>query len=92
MVLNPEVQRRAQAHLDAVIGMNRLPSLSDRNSLPYIEALVMECHRWNPILPLALPRTYTGEEDEYMGYRIPKGSLVIANTWYVFRPVVTEQY
>ncbi|KAM5539726.1 hypothetical protein V8D89_006539, partial [Ganoderma adspersum] len=81
MALNPEAQKRAQAELDTVIGTNRLPSLSDRDSLPNVEALVMECHRWNPIAPLAFPRTYTGEDDEYNGYRIPKGSLVIVNSW-----------
>ncbi|PIL29261.1 cytochrome P450 [Ganoderma sinense ZZ0214-1] len=83
MALNPQAQKRAQAQLDAVIGATRLPSLSNRDSLglPYIEALVMECHRWHPILPFTLPRMYTGEEDEYKGYRILKGSLVIANTW-----------
>ncbi|KAM5539713.1 hypothetical protein V8D89_006526 [Ganoderma adspersum] len=74
MALNPEVQRRVQAELDAVLGTNRLSSLSDRNSLPNVEAL-------NPIVPFALPRTYTGEDDEYNGYRIPKGSLVIVNSW-----------
>ena len=84
MALSPEVQKRAQAELDTVIGANRLPLLSDRNSLPYVEALVMEIHRWNPIAPLAVPRTYTGDDDdEYNGYRIPKGSLVIANSWCV---------
>ena len=86
MALNPEAQKRAQAELDAVIGANRLPSLSDRDSLPCVEALVMEVHRWNPIVPLALPRTYTGsEDDEYRGYLIPKGSLVLANSWCVLR-------
>ncbi len=84
MAVTPEVQKRAHAELDAVIGpLDRLPCLRDRESLPYVEALVMECHRWNPILPLALPRTYTGEgDDEYKGYRIPKGSIILANTWY----------
>ncbi|KAI1790103.1 CyP450 monooxygenase [Ganoderma leucocontextum] len=82
MALNAEAQKRAHAELDAVIGVDRLPSLRDREFLPYVEALVMECHRWHPILPLALPRTYTGEDDdEYNGYRIPKGSIVLANTW-----------
>ena len=30
LVLNPEVQRRAQREIDAVIGHERLPSLNDR--------------------------------------------------------------
>ena len=33
---------------------------------------------------LGLPHTYSSATDDfYAGYRIPKGSLVIANAWYV---------
>jgi cytochrome P450 len=39
LVLFPEVQRRAQAELDVVIGRERLPTFDDRPRLPYIEAL-----------------------------------------------------
>ena len=77
----PDVQRTAQEELDRVIGLERLPQFSDRSSLPYVEAIVKECLRWNPILPLALPRT-TFSDDEYKGYFIPKGSVVMANSWY----------
>ncbi|KAI0705586.1 CyP450 monooxygenase [Earliella scabrosa] len=80
----PDVQRTAQEELDRVIGPGRLPQFSDRSSLPYIEAIVKECLRWNPILPLALPRT-TFSDDEYKGYFIPKGSVVMANSWALSR-------
>jgi len=46
MTLFPEVQKKAQAEIDAIIGLDRLPILSDRQSLPYMEALVKELHRW----------------------------------------------
>ena len=81
MLTYPEVQKRAQEELDAVVGPDRLPTLNDRPSLPYIEAMVRECLRWRPILPLALPRT-SQTDDEYQGYLIPKGSIVLANSWY----------
>jgi len=42
----------AQAEIDAVIGLDRLPTLSDRQSLPYFEALVKEIHRWHVVSPL----------------------------------------
>lgn len=51
LVLFPQVQRRAQAELDAVIGRDRLPSFDDRPSLPYIEALCKELLRWNMVTP-----------------------------------------
>lgn len=35
MVLNPDVQRKAQAEIDSVVGGARLPKLEDREQLPY---------------------------------------------------------
>lgn len=32
---------------------------------------------------LALPHRLT-EEDSYKGYRLPKGSIIVPNAWYVF--------
>lgn len=51
MCLYPEVQRKAQAELDQVLG-GRLPEFSDRASLPYINAVVKESNRWQLVLPL----------------------------------------
>lgn len=45
MVLFPEVQRRAQKELDHVIGFDRLPTLDDLASLPYVDALCKETVR-----------------------------------------------
>ncbi|KAJ8495827.1 hypothetical protein ONZ51_g1458 [Trametes cubensis] len=42
MALHPDVQRKAQAELDAVIGPMRLPDFEDQKSLPYIQAIVKE--------------------------------------------------
>lgn len=52
MTLHPEIQKKAQAEIDSVVGNDRLPSLSDRGSLPYTEAIVLELLRWNPVTPL----------------------------------------
>ena len=52
MSLYPEAQRKAQEELDLVIGKDRLPEFSDRESLPYVEAVFMECFRWHPQTPL----------------------------------------
>ena len=52
MTLYPEIQRRAQAEIDAVVGPDRLPCLDDRPNLSYVEAVVKETLRWNPVAPL----------------------------------------
>ncbi|EMD36555.1 hypothetical protein CERSUDRAFT_95844 [Gelatoporia subvermispora B] len=80
MILYPDVQRKAQEQLDSVVGSGRLPDFSDRPSLPYVDAIVKECTRWMPVLPLGVPHTSI-TDDEYNGCFIPKGSVVIPNQW-----------
>lgn len=46
MVLNPEVQRRAQEELHRVVGSERLPTFEDRQNLVYVEAIYKECLRY----------------------------------------------
>ncbi|EGO01616.1 hypothetical protein SERLA73DRAFT_166166 [Serpula lacrymans var. lacrymans S7.3] len=82
MQLYPEVQRKAQAEIDAVVGNDRLPTFADRESLPYVEALAKEVLRWNVVVPLAVPHRVT-EDDVHEGYLIPKGSLIMPNIWYM---------
>ena len=80
MALFPEAQKKAQAELDAVVGSHRLPDFSDEPALPYVCALVKECLRWHAVLPLAVPHRLI-EDDNYRGYHIPKGTVVIPNVW-----------
>lgn len=80
MTLYPEVQRKAQAEIDAVIGSDRLPTFADRESLPYVEALVKEVYRWHAVVPVVLPHRLT-VDDIHNGYYIPRGTLVISNIW-----------
>ena len=80
MTLYPEIQRREQKEVDEVIGTERLPILSDRGSLPYVEAIVLELLRWLPITPLNVPHA-SSEEDVFEGFYIPKGSVIMVNQW-----------
>ncbi|KAH7907191.1 cytochrome P450 [Hygrophoropsis aurantiaca] len=84
MVLHPHVQVKARAEIDAVVGKHRLPDYSDRLSLPYIEAIIREVARWQPLAPLAVPHAATNS-DVYEGFYIPKGATVIANVWAMSR-------
>ncbi|KAL0571246.1 hypothetical protein V5O48_010716 [Marasmius crinis-equi] len=78
MVLHPDVLHKAQEEMDRVIGQDTLPSMDDRESLPYFECVLKEVLRWNPPVPLGLPHRVM-EHDAYRGYHIPQGSTVIAN-------------
>ncbi|KAG1731607.1 cytochrome P450 [Suillus paluster] len=81
MTLFPDVQKKAQAEIDAVVGPDRLPSFADRASLPYTEALAKEVLRWNVVVASA--DHSTTEDDIHNGYYIPKGSLIIPNIWFM---------
>ena len=41
MAMNPEIQRKAQVELDAVIGTNRLPEPSDLQNLVFDRASII---------------------------------------------------
>ncbi|KIO14854.1 hypothetical protein M404DRAFT_189596 [Pisolithus tinctorius Marx 270] len=84
MLLYPEVQTKAQAEIDRVIGTEKLPSFDDRLSLPYIDAVLHELLRWSPVTPLGIPHATT-TDDVCNGYYIPKGALVIINVWAMSR-------
>ncbi|KAF7173846.1 hypothetical protein CNMCM5623_006107 [Aspergillus felis] len=78
--LHPHAVEKAHKELDAVVGGSRLPNHEDIDDLPYIKGFVKEVLRWRPVAPAGLPHA-TIEDDEYMGYRIPKGAIVVANSW-----------
>ncbi|KAK7994542.1 hypothetical protein PG991_016130, partial [Apiospora marii] len=78
MSLFPEAQRKAQEEIDRVIGTDRLPTLADRERLPYVGAVMSECLRFHPIAPMGLPHEATAD-DVYEGYLIPKGAIVLSS-------------
>jgi cytochrome P450 len=81
MVAFPEVQRRGQVELDAVVGRERLPTFADAPRLPYVRAIIREVFRWRPPLRLGLPHKVV-EDDWYDGMFIPKGATCMANIWH----------
>ncbi len=51
----PEIQKRAQTEVDAVVGghAQRLPTMADRPNLPYVDAILSEVLRWVSIAPVS---------------------------------------
>ncbi|KAF8910209.1 cytochrome P450 [Gymnopilus junonius] len=72
MLSYPEVQKRAHDELDRVLE-GRMPDFGDEQNLPYISAVHKE-------VLSGFPHQLT-EDDVYEGYHIPKGSVVMANSW-----------
>ncbi|KAH9991551.1 cytochrome P450 [Russula vinacea] len=75
-----EVQTRAHAELDSVIGRDAWPSAEDKQRLPYIQAIIKEVERahapfWVP------PPHYSTEDFVYNGMYIPKNTALILNCY-----------
>ena len=53
MAQHPAIQQRAQDEVDAVIRkQGRPPKCCDRQCMPYLDAVLKEVHRCNPVAPL----------------------------------------
>ncbi|CAH0020036.1 unnamed protein product [Clonostachys rhizophaga] len=75
MLLYPEVLQKGHEEIERVVGSNRLPNFDDRPRLPYVEGIVKEMYRWQPVAALSLPHQ-NDEDFIYRGYLIPKGALI----------------
>ncbi|XP_061593789.1 cytochrome P450 2J4-like [Cololabis saira] len=76
MIYYPDIQERVQAEIDAVIGSSRQPSMSDRENMPYTNAVIHEIQRMGNIVPLNVAHM-TSKDTVLGGYTIPKGTMVL---------------
>uniref|UniRef100_A0A3P9C7G5 Cytochrome P450 2J6-like n=1 Tax=Maylandia zebra TaxID=106582 RepID=A0A3P9C7G5_9CICH len=76
MIYYPDIQGRVQAEIDAVVGSSRQPSMSDREKMPYTDAVVHEIQRMANIIPLNLAHM-TSKDTTLDNYAIPKGTIII---------------
>ena len=53
MVLHPEWQEKARKEIDEVLG-DRLAEVTDAPYLPTLRAVIQECVRWRPPVPLGM--------------------------------------
>ncbi|KAH8977255.1 cytochrome P450 [Lactarius hatsudake] len=78
LLAHPEVQVRAHAELDEVVGCARPPTFADLPSLPFIRAMVKEALRWSPATPFGVPHV-SSADDWYEGMSIPQGTIILPN-------------
>ncbi|KAJ7472456.1 cytochrome P450 [Mycena galericulata] len=83
LVAYPDAQKKAHEEIDRVVGAHRMPTLNDLEQMPYIRAMILETHRFRPVLPLMLPHAAIASV-EYQGYIIPKGATIFVNAWGIF--------
>ncbi|KAI1792480.1 O-methylsterigmatocystin oxidoreductase [Ganoderma leucocontextum] len=80
MSLHPDVQKKAQAELDAIVGPHRMPEFSDSDLLVYVNAVIKEALRWHTVVPLGVAHATTAD-DELRGYFLPRGTVILPNIW-----------
>ncbi|KAL4602573.1 hypothetical protein ACB092_10G062500 [Castanea dentata] len=80
----PEVMRKTQQELEAVVGKDNIVEESHIHKLPYLHAVMKETLRLHPALPLLVPHC-PSETCTVGGYTIPKGSRIFVNVWAIQR-------
>ncbi|CAG7822702.1 unnamed protein product, partial [Allacma fusca] len=79
LALYPGIQRNLQAEIENVLGYN-VPTLNQRNSMPYTQAVIFESLRCSSVAPVGTARRVL-EDVAVGGYIIPKDTLVFSNIY-----------
>ncbi|KAG9013627.1 hypothetical protein FRB94_001732 [Tulasnella sp. JGI-2019a] len=80
MLLYPDVQAKARAEIDCVVGEDRLPTFASKDAMPYLNAVLLETLRWQPAKPIGIPHA-AAKDDVYNSLIIPSGTMIIVNAW-----------
>ncbi|KAF8786958.1 Cytochrome P450 2J5 like protein [Argiope bruennichi] len=80
MASDIELQKRVHQEIETVLGREGKIQWSDRLSLPYTYAVIMEGQRWVTIAPINTSRIAM-EDIKICGYDVPKGTIILANNW-----------
>ncbi|XP_055954831.1 cytochrome P450 2B19 [Patella vulgata] len=75
---NPNIQARCYKEIQDVVGSGRLPSMKDKPSMPYNEAVLLEVLRKANIAVNGVPHTVS-EDTIFHGYVIPKDAIILPN-------------
>ncbi|XP_039510002.1 cytochrome P450 2C8-like isoform X2 [Pimephales promelas] len=87
LIKHPHIQGQMQREIDRVIGRNRVPTMEDKKSLPFTDAVIHEVQRFLDIVPLNIPH-YAMEDITFRGYLIPKDTVIIPMLHSVLRDEV----
>lgn len=65
-----------QREIDRVVGRDRIPTMEDRKSLPFTDAVIHEVQRYLDIVPVNVPH-YATRDILFRDYVIPKVTIKV---------------
>ncbi|XP_071108290.1 cytochrome P450 2C23-like [Haliotis cracherodii] len=74
----PDIQEKCFQEIKMNIGQERLPLMSDKLELPYVEATIAEIQRVANIIPVSIWHSVP-HDLKFRGYTFPKGVIVLPN-------------
>ncbi|XP_056305553.1 LOW QUALITY PROTEIN: cytochrome P450 2B12-like [Danio aesculapii] len=83
LIQNPDVQERCHEEIVQVLGYDRLPSMDDRDRLPYTHATVHEIQRCAKTVPLGVIHE-TIQPTKLRGFDIPQETMILINLAAIF--------
>uniref|UniRef100_A0ACD5UXG7 Uncharacterized protein n=1 Tax=Avena sativa TaxID=4498 RepID=A0ACD5UXG7_AVESA len=81
MVLHPDIQAKAQAEIDALVGRGRTVTDADIGSLPYLQCIVKETLRMHPPGPLLSWARLAVHDAHVGGHLVTVGTTAMVNMW-----------
>ncbi|CAL8109453.1 unnamed protein product [Orchesella dallaii] len=82
LTLNPEIQKKCQDEIDAIVPRNIAPTVDDVEKMPYFQAFMLETHRCANVVPNPVPRMVP-KDWHLRGYVIPKNTVILSNHYSV---------
>ncbi|KAI6142188.1 cytochrome P450 [Pisolithus tinctorius] len=81
---HPDAQLRVQNEIDAVVGRDQAPNWNDADSLPQLQAFILETARWRPVIPHGFGHRVS-KDIIWRGYLIPAGAVIYGCLWAISR-------
>ncbi len=80
---NQDIQQKVHDEIDSVVGVGRMPSVSDRKSMPYTNAVLHESFRITGFVFLSFPHLLTADVKLDEDTVLPEGTNVMPNLYHV---------
>ncbi|XP_059154127.1 cytochrome P450 2J6-like [Physella acuta] len=76
MTVYQDVQEKLYEEIKTIVGTEKLPDMSHKAQLKYVNAFILETQRFTSLIPLSLDRL-TRNDTKLLGYSIPKGTVIL---------------